>query len=960
MELIEGTTLCEMLRSGPLPIQKVIQIGAQVADGLARAHEAGIIHRDLKPENLMILPNGLVKILDFGLAKLDPLRSEDFFDMSTRLPSQTLAGAVLGTLGYMSPQQARGQPLDFRSDQFSLGLILYEMATGKRALQRTTEAATLLAIVQEEPESIARLNPEAPAPLCWAIDRCLAKQPENRYNSTRDLANDLAAMRDRFSELAGRRLETRPSNLPVQPTVFVGRDQELEAIKEILLRQDVLLVTVTGPGGVGKTRLALKVTEEISDHFPGGVYYVPLSAVTDPGLVASLIAQTLGIREAGNQTPLDLLKQHFRNSQSKPRLLLFDNFEHLISAAPIVAELISIGSHLKILLTSREPLHIYGEHEFPVPPLALPDCDSLPPLDVLAEYSAVALFIQRAAAVKPGFKLTEDNAAAVTEICARLDGLPLAIELAAARVKFLPPSDLLARLASRLQLLTSGSRDLPMRQRTLRGAIDWSYDFLNPDEQKLFRRLSVFSGGCTLEAVEAVCNTRSDLGLNLLDGMASMVDKSLLQQVEEAQREPRFMMLETIREYGLEKLQASEEDALTRRAHAAYCLVLAEEGSAADTDAEGGEWLDRFEVEHDNFRVALDWLIESKDADWGLRLALALFRFWEVREYFAEGRERFAKLLKLSSAAAPTKTRARGLFAAGVLAGEQGDYSSADSLIRESLEIGRGSNDLQGVAVSLNALAVHARDRGDIETSHSLFEESLMLWKECGDQLAVARSLSNLANAVKLQGDYSRAHSLYEDCLSIFRELDDRTGIAWSLNYLGDVARDQEGVTAAQSLYEQSLATFRELGDQWGIARSLADLGNLARDEKDFDGAHDLYQASLRIFQELDHKRGIARLLECFAISAAAQSAPERSLRLAGAAAALRQAIGAPLTPGDRAKLEKGLEAARQSLTNAAGASVWLEGWVLPVGKAVEEALTMRSAHASGSADSENEASRLD
>lgn len=946
MEVVDGKTLRELLTSALLPIHKVIQIAAQAADGLAKAHEAGIVHRDLKPENLMVSQDGLVKILDFGLAKLAELSSEESSDMPTI--ALTRPGVVMGTLGYMSPQQASGQPLDFRSDQFSFGLVLYEMVTGKPALQRSTQVGTLLAILNEEPEPIAALNPEAPAPLCWAVARCLAKDPEKRYVSTRELARDLATIRERLSELPLVRLETRPRDLPIQLTPFVGRDKEIAAVKEISLRQDVPLITITGPGGVGKTRLGLKVAEELVDQFPGGIYFVPLGAVSDPRLVGPLIAQTLGVRATGGQGSLDALKEHLRSSIHKPMFLLLDNFEHLVSAAPMVAELLAVGPSLKVLVTSRAPLHVYGEHEFPVPPLSLPDSGSSPSIEALPEYSAVALFIQRAAAVKPDFELTEDNASAVTEICARLDGLPLAIELAAARVKLLPPSALRTRLASRLQLLTGGSRDLPARQQTLRGAIDWSHDFLNAAEQKLFRRLSVFTGGCTLEEVEAVCNTNSDLGLDLLDGMASMVDQSLVQQVEQLDGESRFVMLETIREYALEKLSASGEVAATKRAHAAYCLVLAEEGAAEGIDAEGTQWLDRFEIEHDNFRAALEWLIETRDADWGLRLGLALFRFWEMREHLAEGRDRLGKLLNLGgSTASPSKPRARALFAAGVLAGVQGDYASADSLIRESLQIARELDDKHAVAVSLNALAVHARDRGDIAASRSLFEESLVLWRECGDQLAVVRSLSNLANVVKLNGDFARARLLYEDCLSTFRELGDRTGIAWSLNYLGDVARDQGDTGAARALYEESLTTFRKLGDRWGIAGSLADLGNLARDQKNFEVAYSLYRESMRMFQELDHKRGIARILECFACSAAAQAAPERSLRLAGAAAALRQTLGAPLTPGEQPKLDRGLEPARQALSDAASGTAWLEGWALPFEKAVEEALRLLGAQAS-------------
>jgi len=937
MELVEGKTLRELLVSGLLPMRKAIEIAAQVAEGLTKAHDAGITHRDLKPENLMVSQDGFVKILDFGLAKRIST-SEELSDMCTLSSSQTQPGLILGTLGYMSPEQARGDRLDFRSDQFSFGLVLYEMVTGKRPFQRSTAAETLVAILREQAEPVELQNRAAPAPLCWAIERCLAKEPDKRYVSTRDLARELAAIRDCFSEKPVKQVETRSISLPVSRTRFVGREKEVAAAKELLQRQDVRLVTVTGPGGIGKTRLAVEVASGLIERFPGGIHFVPLSPLSDPDLVASVIVQTLGIREAGGQSPLEILKENLQDSLREPRLLLLDNFEHLVQAAPTVAELLVMGPNLKILVTSRAALHVYGEHEFPVPPLALPDPRSMPSVEVLSQYPAVALFVQRAVAAKPDFELNRENAPAVTEICARLDGLPLAIELAAARVKVLSPSSMLTRLASRLQLLTGGARDLPLRQQTLRAAMDWSYDLLNAAEQKLFRRLSVFVGGCNLEGVEAVCDTKGDLDLDLLDGMASMVDKSLVQQVEQAKGESRFVMLETVREYALEKLEVSGEEALTKRAHAAYCLVLAEEATE-ESGAEGAEWLERFAFEHDNFRAALEWLTETGDAEWGLRLGAALFHFWETRDYLTEGRARLDKLLKLAGAAAATKVRARALFAAGVLAGGQGDYASADALVGESLDITRELHDKQGVAVSLNALAVLAKGRGDVAVAHSLLEESLAGWRELGDLKAVARSLSNLANVVTLQGDYARARSLYAECLSIFQGLGDRTGVAWSLNHQGDVARDQGDTLAARTLYERSLAIFRELGDSWGIAGALADLGTLAREQQNCPEAHTLYRESLRVFQKLDHKRGIARLLECFACLAAAQFRAERSLRLAGAAAALRQNIGAPLTPAEQRKLDAILDPARKALTNTACTTAWLEGWALPVEKAIEEVL---------------------
>jgi len=738
--------------------------------------------------------------------------------------------------------------------------------------------------------------------------------------------------------------ESRAVNLPVSRTGFVGREKEVAAARELLLRPEVRLLTVTGPGGIGKTRLAVEVAGALSQQFSGGVHFVPLSALGDPALIAAVIVQTLGIRGAAGRSPIELLRERLLNSSGGPMLLVLDNFEHLLQAASTVTELLVSGPNLKILATSRSPLHLYGEHEFSVPPLALPDPLCVPPVQELSQYPAVALFVQRAVAAKPGFELNLENAAAVTEICARLDGLPLAIELAAARLKILSPASLLTRLASRLQLLTGGPRDLPERQQTLRAAMDWSYDLLNPAEQKLFRRLSVFVGGCNLESAEAVCDTKADLEMDLLDGMASMVDKSLVLHVPPANDEARFVMLETIREYALEKLEVSGEATATKRAHAAYCLVLAEESPSEQAGAQAAGQMDRFAAEYGNFRGALEWLTATGDAEWGLRLGAALFRFWETREYLTEGRVRLGKLLKLPRAAAPTKFRARALFAAGVLAGAQGDYTAADELVRESLEIARQLDDGQGVAVSLNALAVLTQDRGDIAAAQALFEASLEVWRELGDSKDVARALSNLANVTTMQGDHERAKSLYGECLAIFQGLGDRTGVAWSLNSQGDVAHDRGDAATAREFYGQALAIFRDLGDNWGIAGTLADLGNMARLERDFSAAHALYRESLKLFQELEHKRGIARLLECFASAAAAQSHSERALRLAGAAAALRQKIGAPLTPAERAKLEANLKNTRPGLDETSSTAAWREGWLLPFERAIHEALLRETA----------------
>ena len=589
---------------------------------------------------------------------------------------------------------------------------------------------------------------------------------------------------------------------------FVGREKEAAAARELLSHADVRLLTITGPGGIGKTRLAVEIADGLTERFPGGIHFVQLSPLTDPNSIPSAIVQALGIREIGEQSALDVLKKYLKEYVRKPTLLILDNFEHLLPASWLVSQLLTVNASLKTLVTSRAALHVYGEHDFPVPPLNLPDAKSLPSLDALAGYSGIALFVQRAAAAKPGFELTHENAAAINEICARLDGLPLAIELAAARVKVLSPASLLSRLASRLQLLTGGAKDLPERQQTLRAAMDWSYDLLNPAEQRLFRRLAVFVGGCNLESVEAVCDAKVDLGLDLLDGMASIVDKSLVQQVEQANGESRFVMLETIREYALDKLRASGEEPSTKRAHAAYCLVLAEEDPAMHQAASRAESLQLFELEYNNLRAALEWLTESGNAEWGLRLGTALFRFWESREYLAEGRDKLTRVLDLPAAAAPTKERMRAMFAAGVLVSEQRDYKVAERYIGDSIELARHLGDQTGLGVAQNALAVVRREQMDLAAANKLFESCLTIWRTLGDQKGIARTLSNMASVAKLEGDYDRSRSLYAESHATFRALGDREGVAWSLNYQGDVARDQGDTSGARSLYECALAMF--------------------------------------------------------------------------------------------------------------------------------------------------------
>jgi predicted ATPase/serine/threonine protein kinase len=934
MEMIGGETLRDLISSGPLPFRKAITIATQIADALAKAHDTGLVHRDLKPENLMVDRDGTAKILDFGLAKLHQL--PDGLESPTSL---TDPGTIMGTVGYMSPEQTNGDAVDFRSDQFSFGAVLYEMVNGRPAFPGRGKAEIMAAILRDQPEQLSSIKLQAPAPFFWILERCMAKDPNRRYSSTRDLASDLVTVRDLRIDPGTPRALSRPSNMPVQRTAFIGRERELASLRNLLNREDVRLVTLTGPGGIGKTRLALQAVGEMSNCFIDAVCFVPLSAVSGNAAMHTAIAQAIGLRQVPGESSRETLREYVRGL-AQPLLLLLDNFEHLISEAGDIAELLTLNTNLTVAVTSQALLHVYGEHEFPVPPLASPDPNStIPAPEVLSRFPAVALFLERAKAVKHDFTITKENAATVAAICARLDGLPLAIELAASRTKLLSPAMMLRRLESSLNLLTGGARDLPLRQQTLRATVNWSYSLLNAAEQSLFRRLSVFIGGCTLEAVEAVCDTKSDLGLDVLDGMASMVDKSLSQQVEEASAERRFLMLSTIREFALERLAESGEEFPTRRAHAAYYVVLAEGGGGELTTH--GELLERFDLEHQNFCEALEFLIETEDADWGLRLASALFHFWETREHFAEGRAFLDRLLQLPGAGQP-KMRARPLFSASILAGSQADFVAAQRLQEESLKACRDLHDQRGVAVALNALGVTARDRGDLETACLLFEQCVATWRNQGSSLDTARALSNLANVVRLQGDQTRAHALYDECLGIFHAAGDSTGVAWTLNYLGDLVRESVDSVAARSYYERSLTAFRQLGDGWGIASALCDLARLSAAQSKHQDAERLYGESIRMFQDLGHKRGIARVLECFAVSAVAQSRPEQALRLAGAAAALRQRIGAPLIPAEQFRLEKKLEPARNVLTNAAGLEAWYSGWEMSLEEAIHEALGLK------------------
>ena len=690
-----------------------------------------------------------------------------------------------------------------------------------------------------------------------------------------------------------RSLETRPHNLPTQATPFLGREREVAEVVSLLRSSDARLVTLTGPGGTGKTRLALQVAAELLDAFPDGVFFVPLAALRDPELVPSAIASALGLRDQAGQTPAQVVRETLAG---KRLLLVLDNVEQVAASAPFVGELLAAAPDLEVLATSRLPLRLRAEHEYPVTPLALPPASGTPP-EQLLQYEAVRLFVERAQAVRAGFTLTPDIAPAVAEITRRLDGLPLAIELAAARVRLLPPAALLARLEKRLPLLTGGPRDAPARQQTLRDAIAWSYDLLAADEQVLFRRLSIFAGGFSLEAAEAVANPGAEL--DVLDGLDRLSEHSLLRPGAETDGEPRFAMLETIREYGLEQLAQSGEAEATRRAHTEFFLALVEEAEPKLTSPEQLVWLERLETEHDNLLAALSWAVIS-DAQVTLRLVWGLAWFWYFRGYLREGRAWLERALAASGDPGPL--HAGAFAAAGRLARHLGDYGGAIALLERSLELARSFQDRRAEALALHELgALAGLAEGDAAREVALTEASLALWRELGDSWGTARTLNNLGYEAYLQGDLDRAVSLLDEGVALARAAGDRLVLGYIVDSRGVVAEAQGELERATNLYREALTLAQQVS---------------------------------------------APLVEAFALSslagmAARQGQPARAARMWGAASALRDAIGTRLPLEEEERFAGPVSAVRELLGEDAFAAAWEEGRAQPLDQVVAEALTV-------------------
>jgi predicted ATPase/transcriptional regulator with XRE-family HTH domain len=778
-----------------------------------------------------------------------------------------------------------------------------------------------------------------------------------------------------------------PPHWPAPRSPLVGREREAAALLERLLHDDVSLLTLTGPPGVGKTRLALQVAANASGLFAAGACFVALAPLSDSSLVAAAIAQTLGVKETRALSLADSLVSYLR---SKHILLLLDNFEHVIGAAPLISELLAAAPRLKVLVTSRAGLRISAEHEFPLAPLGLPDIAAASP-DEQREAAAVRLFVQRAQALNPALALDAADIAAVAEICRRLDGLPLAIELAAARSRLFTPQALLARLTSRLRLLTGGMRDLPERQQTLQNAIAWSYDLLAPPEQALFRQLSVFAGGCTLEAAEAITTLNVQTACpepaegfersNVLDALTALVDHNLIWQEAGPEGEVRLGMFETIREYAHERLAEHGELAALRRRHAEYFLSLAERAEPLLQCGAQIAWLERLAAEHDNLRAALGYCLGASEpeaatvdrerAELGLRLAGALWLFWQVRSYYREGRAWLERALALTPAEPPTRARVKALNGAGFLRYCQYDYAQAERLLEQSLELARAIGDRREMAHVLNNIGTLANDLQQRERAIAFSTESLALAREQGQSWIAGWALLNLARVATEQHQLQHANDLFEQALATFQSIDGKRGMAIA-NMVGAYIALLEGqVARSAALLEAALELSRELGDKHGLVYNVNDLARIALLRGEHERAGELLADATVLARELEDRYGLAwalvlqgRLwyaraaperarsalaeglelavgqhdheLICLALASLARvllacSQPSGAARLLGAREAVRIGTRAPLLDRDVAECEALLADVRACLAPGAFAAAWESGQATPL-----------------------------
>jgi predicted ATPase/predicted Ser/Thr protein kinase len=881
MEYVEGRTLADTIAVAPMATADLLAIAIQIADALGTAHASGIVHRDIKPANLMVTPRGQIKVLDFGLARTDRA-SEDV----TRSPD-TAVGMVVGTVAYMSPEQAIGGRVDQRSDLFSLGVVLYQAATGRLPFAGPADLHTI--------EVIRHAQPNVPPEFERIIRKCLQKDAGRRYQTAGDLLIDLRNLeRDSDARLAGE--HARRDNLPEQLTSFVGRGPELDQLGQLLV--SARLLTLTGAGGCGKTRLALQLAGRQKTEFEAGVWVVDLAPLADPALLPQAIAGVLGVSEGSNRSLLDGLVDHLR-----PRhlLLVLDNCEHLIAACAELSEsLLRAAPQLRIVATSREGLGIPGETVWRVPSLTLPSPGQTLTTDGLLEFEGMRLFAERAASIAP-FVLTNANAVAVAEVCRRLDGIPLAIELAAARVSVLSVDQINVRLKDRFRLLTGGGRTAVARQRTLEAAVDWSYDLLSEPERRLLGRLSVFAGGWTLEAAEEVCAGEGIERDDIVDLLSGLVDKSLVIVEEDPAGDRRYRLLETIRQYGRDRLFRSGEIGSVCARHFAFVLALAQRAEPELTRSDQVRWLNRLQVEHDNIRSALEWAAGAPECtDRGLDLATAVWWFWTRRGYFSEGQRRLGEALAGCTEVSARVAKAYvGLIHFTIFQGDPGTPGAC----AKCLEVARAAGDAWSEAYSLGSSAILESDAGNFERAAALAADAhrvaLTSQHQEGGNQPLALSLRMMAYAALQKGDQARA----------------------------------------ADLFEQTVTLQRHHGDIWSLGIVLCDLAALRALQGSHADARALSHEAIDFCRQLGDRRGVAWCLQTIAMVDAAEGHATRVARLHGAAERLLESVGATGQVTVTRVQESFLSAAIASIGDEAFRAAATEGRAMPFAQAIQYAL---------------------
>jgi predicted ATPase len=970
MEYAPYGTLRERHPKGsPVALATVISYVTAIASALDYIHQCGLIHRDLKPENLLLGQEQQILLCDFGIALLA--------ESIETLPVPEL----FGTLAYMAPEQIRGQPCS-HSDQYALAVMVYEWLSGDRPFHGNVVELSYQQVCAK-PASLYAKDPSISRTVEYIVFKALSKDPTQRFPNVRSFATALAeASRASIPrqelypasalETAGQTLPTAKhfqeglQYLPAPLTPLIGREQEAQAVCSQLLRSEIRLLTLTGTGGIGKTRVALDSANHLLEAFPHGVRFVPLGAITHPDQVIPAIAQALGLLETRE---LPLIQQVIGVLHDKQMLLLLDNFEQVLSAAPMLTDLLAACPGLKMLVTSRAVLHVQGECELPLLPLPLPDLEHLPAREKLAQYASIALFVQRVQAIKPDFRLTEDNARILAEICVRLEGLPLALELAAARTRLLSLPLLLSRLKHRFSILTGGRQDAPLRQQTLRNTISWSYDLLSAEEQRVFQWLAVFGEGCTLEAAETICAAPAAITSPILDIIAQLVDKSLLHQQEQATDMPRLFMLETIREYALERLEVADERECIQEAHAVYYQVLVEQAEPQLFSGQQRLWLNRLTQDYENIRASLTCF--QRRQEWGKLTALAgsLGWYWYMRGRLHEaqhwlelvlredlpyalshahckvlaisalvmashGQEDLA-IMRCQQCLALSKQFARELvgmsvvIASGVLVHlllAQGKVEAAQTQAEETVEYVQEPAPYPLRVLALINLGSVALYLGDYTRAREIYDQGALLSAAIGDQYLYGEQLIQIADACLVQSNEVEARRFLEQASASYKEAGVPWQMGWLLSCFAHIALQRGDGPRARFLMEESLVCHQQLADQHGMARAYALLAQIAASECDYRTAQARALQCLQVSRVVDDHQALAICLEKLADVVIKQGATLWAIRLYGVAERLRETTGVYLSEAEQISRQSLIEHGRRQLGEQAFANGWIEG----------------------------------